>query len=298
MATTAKNDSTIYRLTEIDTEEVSIVDRAANQRKFLVVKGANMAKAGSPVVPDGKGGHTTTEKDGAPAPTVPDATPTTPALNEPVLNLSPETKAELIKRLAAATSRIDALKAMIAGAVEVPGSVEVPSSISDLVAELLTGITHGEVAKGEVAKGLPQFSAQRVAQIQAARSALDELLGSITKPAPTEPEVPPEAAPTVDEVVAKAVAKALGSIESKLAGGFEKIATVIAKHGEAIEKQAATVAVIEKSSRATPRSATPEGSGTQGATEDDDNAPWPTDMSDPDKHSLAKTAPELRFTTR
>src|SRR4051812_28595030 len=47
----------IYRLTDMEVEEVSMVDRAANKRKFLVVK-----RDGDPmstqVQPDGKGGFT------------------------------------------------------------------------------------------------------------------------------------------------------------------------------------------------------------------------------------------------
>ena len=47
----------IFRLTDMKVEEVSLVDRAANRHKFLIVKGAtNMP---SEVKPDGKGGHVT-----------------------------------------------------------------------------------------------------------------------------------------------------------------------------------------------------------------------------------------------
>jgi uncharacterized coiled-coil protein SlyX len=46
----------VYRLTDIEVDEVSIVDRAANQKKFVMVKSAT---AGAPVVPDGAGGLTT-----------------------------------------------------------------------------------------------------------------------------------------------------------------------------------------------------------------------------------------------
>jgi hypothetical protein len=46
--------ATTYRLTDILTKEVSIVDRAANQRTFLLVKRAG--GAAQELVPDGKGG--------------------------------------------------------------------------------------------------------------------------------------------------------------------------------------------------------------------------------------------------
>lgn len=302
MPQTASPESLIYRLTDIDTEEVSVVDRAANQRKFIVVKGDKMPKPGSPVVPDGKGGHTTDKA--TPPPEV--GTPPTPAPaepnmpSEPVLNLSPETKAELTKRLDNALNRITALKTLIGSATEVAGVVEVPSTIADLVAELLTGISHGDVEKGAVAKGLPQFSSARVTQIQTARDALDALLGSI-KPveAPTSetpPAPPPEVAPTTDEVVAKAVAKAMASFELKLAGGFDKIASVVATHGIAIAKQNEALVGIEKSGRATPRSSAPEGARETTNKADDEDVRWPSDMSNPDKHDLSKTNPEDRFT--
>jgi hypothetical protein len=47
----------VYRLTDIEVEEVSIVDRAANQMKFVLVK-----SAGAPVLPDGAGGLTTEDE--------------------------------------------------------------------------------------------------------------------------------------------------------------------------------------------------------------------------------------------
>lgn len=46
----------VHRLTDMDVEEVSMVDRAANQRKFLVIK--RSAPMGVEVQADGKGGFT------------------------------------------------------------------------------------------------------------------------------------------------------------------------------------------------------------------------------------------------
>lgn len=296
MAKPNENGPTIHRLTDIETEEVSIVDRAANLRTFLVVKGANAMPTtpGAPVTPDGNGGHTAT-------PPTPPAAPAMPS--EPVLNLSPEAKAELIKRCDAAANRITALKTLIAGATEVPGTVEVPATISAMFAELLTGISHGEVEKGApVAKGLPQFSTARVTQIQQARDALDALLGSITKPeapattpAPTEPD----AGAVLDDAVTKAISKALASLELKLASGLDKITGVVAKHGEAIAIQNTKVTQIEKSSRPTPQSGMPEGERegvNKNGDEDDDNGAWPTDMSNPDRHNVKTVDRDVRFT--
>lgn len=321
------NEPTVYRLTDIDTEEVSIVDRAANQRKFLIVKGANMAKAGAAVSSDGKGGHTATSKDApatppapaapaaAPAPAAPAAQapaaapPAAPAAApaaggpaaEPKLQLSPEAKAELVKRFTAAAERLAALKAMLDGAAEVPGLVEVPAEIATKVAELLTGIAQGEVEKGApVAKGLPQFSSARTAQLQAAYDALGAVLGSVAKPVPA-PAADPAAEPAGEPAVDAEVAKAFASLEAKVAAGLEKIAGVVAKQGEAIAKQAGIVEAVQKGSRPTPRSGAPEGARESVEKDDDDaDAPggWPADMSDPDKHDVSKVDPSLRFTVK
>jgi hypothetical protein len=291
--------ATIYRLTDIDTEEVSIVDRAANKRKFLVVKGHTMQ---GEIVSDGKGGHTVAKE--TPTAPVPDAsaTPTTPATpaSEPVLQLSPEAKIELSKRLDAAAARMAALKTLVASAVEVPGLVEVPSEIATAVAELLTGISHGEMAKGDpVAKGLPQFSGARTNQLQAAYDALGAVLGSLSKPSVAETPAAPVPEINIEELVAKSVAKALTGLEAKVASGLEKVAGVVAKQGEAIAKQAAVVEIVQKSTRATPRAGVSEGAQEVATAKADDLlGSWPTDMADPDKHDVTKVDPTLRFTKR
>lgn len=53
-------DRVVHELTDIDTNEVSIVDRAANKRKFLTVKRDGGSMAGREVTPNGKGGFTAT----------------------------------------------------------------------------------------------------------------------------------------------------------------------------------------------------------------------------------------------
>jgi hypothetical protein len=310
---TPETDPTIYRLTDIETKEVSVVDRAANKRCFLIVKGASMTtKKGDPVVGDGKGGHTVTKETPAPG-----SAPTTPAkpetgtggpTNEPVLALSPEAKASLIKRFEMAATRIAAIKALVAGATEQPGLVEVPAEIVTKVAELLFGIERGEVEKDAngqpIAKGLPQFSGARVSQLTAARDAINVLLESIAKP--VAPAVDPEPAPTevdVDDVVTKALAKALVPFETKLASGLEKIANVVAKHGEALGAQATQVAEIAKA-RQTPNAGVDDGrtdtnKGGDVDFEDEDNSPgWSHDMTQPDKYDVKKADPSVRFTKK
>lgn len=311
MPNAEQTEPTIYRLTDIDTEEVSIVDAAANRRTFLVVKGANMP-VGAPVTSDGKGGHTIAKEPtpgGAPA--APAPAPGTPAptaepaaggpTTEPKISLSPEAKAELAKRIATATERLTALKALIDGATETAGLVEIPSEVASKFAELLTGIAEGEpVEKGAVAKGLPQFSGARVSALQAAYDALGAVLGSV-KPAPADPVEPAETPPaeSADAAVEKSITRAFAPLEAKLAKGLEGITALIAKHGEAIEKQAGRVVEIEKSSRPTPRSSGAEETVAKNdGGEHEDGGAWPADMADPDKHDVSKVDASVRFTTK
>jgi len=78
--TTAKTDQ-VHRLHEMITEEVSMVDRAANRRKFLIVKREGDAMPTGAAVTAGPNGLTTTPAGGAGATTTPaaDAQPTTKA---------------------------------------------------------------------------------------------------------------------------------------------------------------------------------------------------------------------------
>lgn len=61
--TRAKKNDPVYRLEDIEVEEVSMVDRPANKRKFLVVKQARSesmhVRKGTELTPDGKGGFIT-----------------------------------------------------------------------------------------------------------------------------------------------------------------------------------------------------------------------------------------------
>lgn len=295
---------TVYRLTDIETEEVSIVDRAANQRKFLIVKnkGADDMKTGAPIVSDGKGGHTVVKEVPETPPAPPAAAPPAPEvppMTEPIFSLSPEAKEELLKRCARAAERLSALKAIVDGATVVAGLVEVPATIVEKVAELLTGIAEGEKvekadAKIVLLKGLPQFSGARVSQLQAAHEALGAVLSTIVAPTPPAP-APEVEAP--EETIAKAVAKAVAPIEAKVAKGLDAIAAIVSSQSIAIEKQAGRVLAVE-TSRPTPRSVTPSGAAeTVAKGDDEDNSAWPSDMADPEKHDVTKVDKGLRFTT-
>lgn len=74
----AKQDpKQVHRLTDMTVEEVSVVDRAANRRKFLLVKREGDMAIGSEVVQNADGSFTTKPAAAAPASGAPAATETT-----------------------------------------------------------------------------------------------------------------------------------------------------------------------------------------------------------------------------
>lgn len=309
MATETKTEKTIYALTDMDIEEVSVVDRAANKRKFLIAKSkveSMTTKKGAPVVEDGNGGHTVSKETPPPPASTPAPTPTpepapTPT-PEPTIKLSPEKKGEILKRIEVAAARLTAIKALIDEAEEVQGLLEIPEEIVLKFHELLGGISNGEVKKAEdgtttqsdvvLAKGLPQFSSARLGQIQSAYEALGAVLGSVAKPEPT-PEPEPEVTDTTGEVT-KAIAKALAPLEEKIAKGFGGIVETVSKHGVAIAKQGETLAALDRG-RETPASGSSEGTPVVKNDEPDAGA-WPMDMAEPDRHQVTTTKSESRFT--
>jgi len=64
LAKAAGQPGPVHTLTDMDVEEVSMVDRAANKKKFLVIKAAKGPKSMSTEVqPNGKGGFSSTQKN-------------------------------------------------------------------------------------------------------------------------------------------------------------------------------------------------------------------------------------------
>jgi len=137
----AKADQ-VYRLADMDVQEVSMVDRAANQRKFLVVKSLKAA----PLAPETS---TPPIVEPTPAPPAPPAPGTGAPHVEPTLRIAPEIKDELTKRLLATLSGLEALRKMVDGAEVVQGLVEVPAEIVAAVTQILTVLSEGEVEKAQ-----------------------------------------------------------------------------------------------------------------------------------------------------
>ncbi len=102
---------TIYRLSDMDVEEVSLVDRAANKKKFLVVKrdGDQMT---TQVHPDGKGGFTTTTGAGGAGGTAPTST------TKAGLEVPPGFKQVAGPMLTKVSERLAALSEAVDGAAE------------------------------------------------------------------------------------------------------------------------------------------------------------------------------------
>lgn len=293
-ATTPANP--VYRLTDMIVEEVSAVDRAANKRTFLLVKNADgVASSGSEVVV-GANGELTVSKapepptaaapaasvapasEAAPtspdAPQIPSATNTVEAPNGTVINLSPETKADLVARIAEATKQLAKLSATVNGAAEVQGSAEIPQEVVDGVAGIVSALDSG-VTKAAVEKGRKQISMARETKIRAAHSALAEIVAELDAPAATATEASVEApaapAPTAPAVPAT---KSIDKRDLVIAG----LVGVVEKATASLAKQEARIAQIERT-RPTSNAGTVESSAPMRTTKSDTTPVWPADMN-------------------
>jgi hypothetical protein len=152
------------RLTGITVSEVSIVDRAANQRKFLVMKEA------------------------AAAPPPPAAPPPAPAPAPPVeqLKISPELKAKVVGALRSAQEKIVGLAKQLEGALETPGA-PAPQALLDALAGI-SGLLAATPAQqppappqppAPTAKAGKKISAARLEQLMTAKTALDTILSEV-----------------------------------------------------------------------------------------------------------------------
>jgi hypothetical protein len=114
---------TIYRLEDMEVDEVSLVDRPANKRPFLVVK--RSTEMGAELTPDGRGGFTS-------------ATPTTPTVK---LELPKGMKEGLAKELESLAAMAGEIGKLVGKAKEVEvdeGSLQVglPQELTEKVDEL------------------------------------------------------------------------------------------------------------------------------------------------------------------
>ncbi len=152
---------TIYRLSEMVTEEVSLVDRAANRRKFLMVKRENeggVAMAvGKEVTPGSDGSLTSGAATPAPAGA---ATPAPAATAKAAPTLTADVKEMLTAVVAEMTEGLAAVQAALESAkiVETPEEMD-PTALCEglmMVAELaedvcyaLAGVDEEEPVEGD-----------------------------------------------------------------------------------------------------------------------------------------------------
>lgn len=300
-------ETTVYRLTDIEVEEVSVVDRAANRRKFLVVKRAGETemrtktqKSSTEVTPDGKGGATVVKDETqTPTPAVP--------MTEPELMLSAEIKAELLGRLEKAIAKASALRDAISKAKESTGA-DISQDVIAQVGEILHLIANGEtVEKSEgapatlnaaISKGRKQISTEREQAIRAAHAALTGIVSALDAPAAAPAAEPAPAAPGAEATdTAKGFDAKLAVLEEKITGvvtkAVEKITSVVASTTEKVTKAEARIAAVEKGVQ--PSNAAPE-PVSKGETDDEDfGGAWPLDMNASDKGDPKKTPDEVRF---
>lgn len=116
-----------HRLTEMTVEEVSLVDRAANRRKYLVVKRDNQMPIGAPLATRPDGSFTAAGGGGA-AP-APDANVGAPAADaapqmKVAVLLTGEAKGALAAMLETVIGRLNDATAMVKGAKEVSANPE------------------------------------------------------------------------------------------------------------------------------------------------------------------------------
>ncbi len=138
----------VFRLSDMDVEEVSLVDRAANKKKFLVVKRSD--QMATEVQPDGKGGFTSnggTTKAGAPPPPPPGKDPkkkpppgapaagaaAAPAAKAGSMEVPPGFKEAIAPILDKATAQLEALQESVSSSkpADVPDDGTMPGVPAD-----------------------------------------------------------------------------------------------------------------------------------------------------------------------
>lgn len=157
------NSAQVHRLTDIRVEEVSMVDKAANKRKFLVVKRHEEKKAmptGAEVIPGPNGTFTTAAP--TPPPPVP-AAAGTETTEKAACTMTAEMKAGLSDALATAIEYCTASKNLIDTATEVADPAqanldplaETMNACVDLLMDVMDAVDAYTTAPAAPAPGAP-----------------------------------------------------------------------------------------------------------------------------------------------
>ena len=164
-ATKGEEEDKIFRLHDMVVQEVSLVDRAANKRQFLVLKreDESMAKVGEELKPDGNGGFTTAKTDEG-APTPPELPPA-PAAPTPVDDatakvedspITPQVKQDVLRMLADALENLMTVATTVKAAQEDGGEEgNLPPTVVEGL-KSIGGLLQGVVERYEAAPAAKQ----------------------------------------------------------------------------------------------------------------------------------------------
>ena len=269
-----KAERAVHRLLDMVVEEVSLVDRAANQHRFLIVKRSE------PMDQDTAAPADATE-------TPPDTEPEPAETDDAVVDLNelPDDDGEEVpeaKAVGAAPSALmlaaQALEALTE-AVEVLGTVsqeEARARVAELAQELHAVATRlgGATGAGDMpAAPPPSEGAPDVESVIASVRAVLERVGQMLAapaPEPTPVEAKqPETAKAADGAVTDAASAALGSKLDSLVAALHSV-------GETVKEQQQRLARMEK--RFGMPNSTPTGERPSRA-EDDADVGWPLDLN-------------------
>lgn len=296
-----KNAAT-HRLTDIRTKEVSFVDEAANERRFLVVKSAGednaMAdKPGAEVKPNGQGGHTAVNKDAAGGGT-PAAQPAAQAA--PVMKMAATVKADVLKRLDEVLKGAGELKAQVEKATEDATVTAVPEELAKSLGTVLVD------PLVDVAKGYKQATPARLQEFKGAVGKLNALLQELDLAATSTEQTPTNAAalgvtpaaqaaapaaPAVD--VASEVSKGVGKAMAPVTQTFEAVTTSLTTIEKSIGKLAERVNTMERGGRVS-SNATPSETPARTTTRKAKKNAWPTDLAARPRGETKKKRPDAR----
>lgn len=230
----------LFRLTDIVTREVSVVDRAANQRKFLLVKRSGDMANKKREVQVGKDG----ELESKPEPNGTEAQPggdkgdNGGAETQPAMRLAKADKEKLEQAVAKGLEVLGAVKERLAKAEE-PAEGEEPSEQAEVVSSLTEAVSAmadaipGEEATEAVEKAGRKMASARLRQFEAAYKLLGKLLGEVRgaqapeetdeKSETTKSEEPIDVSKLIEDSVAKAFDAGMGQLVETVGELAEKV---------------------------------------------------------------------------
>jgi hypothetical protein len=254
-----KDDAGVHRLVDMVVEEVSLVDRAANKHRFLVVKrDAPMKAKTDPKTDDGAN---------------PDAQPPEGAKKP---KKKPAKKADTAEAIATATGILERLTSAVEMLGEATGDdadqilIELASELSEAAADIAAaaGVAEDEEEEGTAAKSASV--AETVGKVRALLGEVSAMLGKAKESeAEAEPPAAEHPAPATDAHVSKQL---------------ENVASSLRSLTDAVKEQGQRLARVEK------------GTGLPNSRTHDERPPpreedvgWPLDLNRPlDRESVDK----------